>query len=381
MSGNNIKKYDYIDALRGVAIALVVLVHASQSVKPLSDVLMRIMAEGARGVQLFYIASAITLCMSWSARRKDDLRPVRDFYLRRIFRIAPMFYLAIVLFLFLNGAVASYFAPNGISWWFVPVTALFLHGFHPETINSVVPGGWSVAVEMTFYLIFPLLVRIEKLKYLLLLLAVSLLLQKVNAPIAGLVFQYEPAQRYLIDVFAFYNFISQFPVFVMGLITYRYLAEQRKVDAKTVMVALAVFFVLSIEFWHPQQAFVQSHVIAGAIFAIFSIFLARKPISLLVNPLMVLLGKLSFSMYLVHIAILKLLSGTRIPTAMGEGDVNSVLFFLFVLSITAVVSWVTYNVIEKPGIALGRRLIERLEAKHASELLISNATKMNDSRQ
>ncbi|MEG0634838.1 MAG: acyltransferase, partial [Pseudomonas sp.] len=330
MSGNNIKKYDYIDALRGVAIALVVLVHASQSVKPLSDVLMRIMAEGARGVQLFYIASAITLCMSWSARRKDDLRPVRDFYLRRIFRIAPMFYLAIVLFLFLNGAVASYFAPNGISWWFVPVTALFLHGFHPETINSVVPGGWSVAVEMTFYLIFPLLVRIEKLKYLLLLLAVSLLLQKVNAPIAGLVFQYEPAQRYLIDVFAFYNFISQFPVFVMGLITYRYLAEQRKVDAKTVMVALAVFFVLSIEFWHPQQAFVQSHVIAGAIFAIFSIFLARKPISLLVNPLMVLLGKLSFSMYLVHIAILKLLSGTRIPTAMGEGDVNSVLFFLFV---------------------------------------------------
>lgn len=93
MSGNNIKKYDYIDALRGIAIALVVLVHASQSVKPLSDVLMRVMTEGARGVQLFYIASAITLCMSWSARREGDLRPVRDFYLRRIFRIAPMFYL------------------------------------------------------------------------------------------------------------------------------------------------------------------------------------------------------------------------------------------------------------------------------------------------
>jgi peptidoglycan/LPS O-acetylase OafA/YrhL len=218
MSGNNIKKYDYIDALRGIAIALVVIVHASQSVKPLSDVLMRVMTEGARGVQLFYIASAITLCMSWSARREGDLRPVRDFYLRRIFRIAPMFYLAIALFLFLNGTAASYFAPNGISWWFVPVTALFLHGFHPETINSVVPGGWSVAVEMTFYLIFPLLVRIEKLKYLFLLLAAALLLQKANAPVASLIFQYEPAQEYLIDVFAFYNFIAQFPVFESPLV-------------------------------------------------------------------------------------------------------------------------------------------------------------------
>ncbi len=381
MSGNNIKKYDYIDALRGIAIALVVLVHASQSVKPLSDVLMRVMTEGARGVQLFYIASAITLCMSWSARREGDLRPVRDFYLRRIFRIAPMFYLAIALFLFLNGTAASYFAPNGISWWFVPATALFLHGFHPETINSVVPGGWSVAVEMTFYLIFPLLVRIEKLKYLFLLLAAALLLQKANAPVASLIFQYEPAQEYLIDVFAFYNFIAQFPVFVIGLITYRYLAAQWRVDAKVVMLASAAFFVLSIEFWRPQQTFVPSHVVAGAIFAIFSIFLARKPIYLLVNPLTVLLGKLSFSMYLVHIAILKLLSGTRIPAAMGEGNLNSVLFFLFVLAITAVVSRMTYSVIEKPGIALGRRLIEKLEARHASELLVCNATKLNDSRQ
>ena len=34
-------------------------------------------------------------------------------------------------------------------------TAFFLHGLHPEAINSVIPGGWSIAVEMTFYLFFP----------------------------------------------------------------------------------------------------------------------------------------------------------------------------------------------------------------------------------
>jgi peptidoglycan/LPS O-acetylase OafA/YrhL len=37
------------------------------------------------------------------------------------------------------------------------MTAAFLHGLHPETITSVVPGGWSVADEVLFYCIFPLL--------------------------------------------------------------------------------------------------------------------------------------------------------------------------------------------------------------------------------
>ncbi|MNJ60197.1 Acyltransferase family protein [compost metagenome] len=170
-------------------------------------------------------------------------------------------------------------------------------------------------------------------------------------------------------------------MFVIGLITYRFLATTRQVDARLVAFASAVFLVLAFEFWNPHQTFVPSHVVAGAIFAIFSVFLARKPIALLVNPLTVLLGKLSFSMYLVHIAILKLLSGTKIPAAMGEGDVNSVLFFLFVLAVTAVVSWVTYNTIEKPGVAMGRRLIERLEAGRAAELLATSPTKLKNSSQ
>ena len=40
------------------------------------------------------------------------------------------------------------------------LTALFLHGWHPETINSVVPGGWSIAAETSFYLLLPLLFRL-----------------------------------------------------------------------------------------------------------------------------------------------------------------------------------------------------------------------------
>ena len=66
----SIKNYDFIDSLRGFAVLGVVLVHSSQWVAPVSEVLQNIASQGARGVQLFYIASALTLCLSMRERGK-----------------------------------------------------------------------------------------------------------------------------------------------------------------------------------------------------------------------------------------------------------------------------------------------------------------------
>jgi peptidoglycan/LPS O-acetylase OafA/YrhL len=35
--------------------------------------------------------------------------------------------------------------------------------WHPNSINSVVPGSWSIAAEMTFYLVFPALAALVEL--------------------------------------------------------------------------------------------------------------------------------------------------------------------------------------------------------------------------
>src|SRR5208283_2381124 len=139
------RKYDFIDSLRGYAILGVLLVHSTQFVTPTSSILQLIATSGSRGVQLFYIASALTLCMSWQFRSTHEIYPIRNFFLRRFFRIAPMFYIAIIYYVFFNAVSPRYFALNGIPWWSILLTALFLHGFHPDAINSVVPGGWSVA--------------------------------------------------------------------------------------------------------------------------------------------------------------------------------------------------------------------------------------------
>src|SRR5260370_37451670 len=42
------------------------------------------------------------------------------------------------------------------------MTGLFIHGWLPDTITSIVPGGWSVADEVMFYAVFPLLMLLWK---------------------------------------------------------------------------------------------------------------------------------------------------------------------------------------------------------------------------
>lgn len=368
----DIKKWDFIDALRGLAILGVVLVHSSLTVAPASSLLLWFMVEGSRGVQLFYVASALTLCMSWTSRSAYEISPARNFYIRRFFRIAPMFYIAILTYIFINGFSPTYWAPNGISWWFIPITAVFLHGFHPETITSVVPGGWSIAVEMSFYFILPfLLPYIKSIKSCLFFLFISLLLSCLNLLIVPHIFSYPENQQYLIKDFVFLNFFGQLPVFITGILGYLVLRE--KYPRRQIAIAgVPIFIILLLSFLYPafgmkshymvEKMFkMPHHFIAGGLFTVFAILLANWPEKLFVNRITTLLGKLSFSMYLTHFAILRFFTGIGFDSIFPKSNLASLLHFLCVVIATAVVSYIFYKIIETPGIALGKRFICKLE--------------------
>jgi peptidoglycan/LPS O-acetylase OafA/YrhL len=81
-------RLSYIDALRGSAILGGRVVHCGGQVPSM----MPATAWGARGAQLFFVMSALTLMASWS-RSNDGAAP---FHVRRLFRIAPMFWLALI---------------------------------------------------------------------------------------------------------------------------------------------------------------------------------------------------------------------------------------------------------------------------------------------
>src|SRR6187402_3310869 len=142
-------KYAYIDATRGLAILLVIATHHLQAVAttyPLTD-LGRSLSDFCRlGVQLFFVASAYTLCLSMD-RRSDELHPLLAFYIRRFFRIAPLYYLAVLLYALIGRGT---YTPLSIG-----SNILFFHGFVKSAFNDVVPGGWSISAEMIFYLWFP----------------------------------------------------------------------------------------------------------------------------------------------------------------------------------------------------------------------------------
>ena len=97
------KKFDYIDALRGITILLVLLHHMPQEWQSMQVYLGEslftaydaLITYSAHGVQLFYIVSAFTLYHSLFSRKESFARI--KFFPRRFFRIAPLLYFYLVL--------------------------------------------------------------------------------------------------------------------------------------------------------------------------------------------------------------------------------------------------------------------------------------------
>ncbi|MEY4511388.1 MAG: hypothetical protein RLZZ450_3510 [Pseudomonadota bacterium] len=318
-----VRRYDFVDALRGYAIFGVVAVHASAVVSPATPSLLRAYQAGAHGVQLFFVASALTLCMSWEARASSEQTPIRNFYLRRLFRILPMFQVAVASYVLLDGMGPRYWAPDGVRWWDVALTALCLHGFHPETINAVVPGGWSVADEMIFYLLLPVLLRIvpslasRVWLWLLSLIATTLLALVLTAKLLP---DYPPERQYLFLNFLNLNFVGQFPVFAVGLVAYAlYLRPGALPRALGLLGTFAYLVAWAVGPTDPRlTVLLDLPRIAAIGLACFALMISRWPSRVLTHPAVVWLGRLSYSIYLVHFALLELLTALGVERWRGS---------------------------------------------------------------
>ncbi len=150
-----------LDAVRGLAVLLVIMLHASDKYPALH--LQALFRNGWMGVDLFFVLSGF-LITGILIDAKNSKEYFKNFYARRCLRIWPLYY-SVLLFMFVlipllrPSEAAVIFEKRSSPWWAYP---LFLQNFLvPVPTMATGPLGvtWSLAIEEQFYLIWPLVVR------------------------------------------------------------------------------------------------------------------------------------------------------------------------------------------------------------------------------
>ena len=146
-----------LDALRGFAALSIFIFHFfglyptkwPSSLAPLDRI---VVSYFGLGVPLFFALSGLSLYIGFF-RQRISTNFLRSFFIRRFCRIVPLFYAAVIM-------SVAIFQSRGARQPLedILITASLLFGLIPGRHESIVSAGWSVGVEVLFYLAFPLIV-------------------------------------------------------------------------------------------------------------------------------------------------------------------------------------------------------------------------------
>jgi peptidoglycan/LPS O-acetylase OafA/YrhL len=168
-----------LDGLRGLAVLLVIAFHFLNNQYGTTDIthlnrvekiLMKSTYFGWCGVDLFFVLSGF-LIGSILLKNRGAENYFKTFYIRRFFRIVPIYYVLLLIYIVLlhtrlfvpDAYIFEKPLPIGYYFLFLQNFLMSAHGhFGPEALTPT----WSLAVEEQFYLITPLIVFFLRPKYL-----------------------------------------------------------------------------------------------------------------------------------------------------------------------------------------------------------------------
>jgi peptidoglycan/LPS O-acetylase OafA/YrhL len=161
---------------------------------------------------------------------------------------------------------------------------------------------------------------------------------------------------------------NQMPVFALGILMFFLVSEEHGDCDRTAIrpLPLVISAVLLIAQFALGIQALPPHVMCGVAFVALGIALGKRQFAVLVNPVFVHLGKVSFSMYVVHFAVLHWLAtfggGDYLPVTDSYSAMINYLIRLCILTpITVAVATMFYWLVEKPTQRIGRKLVAVLE--------------------
>ncbi|MBY0231562.1 MAG: acyltransferase [Gemmataceae bacterium] len=346
-------KHPLFDPLRGVAALWVVVYHLQAGSPAVQNVplVSAVAGAGFLGVPMFFVISGF--CLAAAARRSiDEGKPASDFMARRLWRIFPPFWCSAVLAAFLVPG----FSPGFLGWLGVLTLGNIFDPSHERVLDRFKELNgpyWSLAIEVQFYAVVALALLFRRRCFAVLAGATALSQAAYLSPA-------------LLKSGAFLAFWLPFG---LGLALHEALrlgwtpdrlGVRLRVGGVVALIALMLAVTLRGGWgygFHPSGLTKGlPNVVAFA--GLFTAFLwlahdydfAKRAPGWIAGPAL-LMGAMSYSIYLVHEPVQVLLQSALRPWLGG----SAVLFGAGVLAFTLLPCWVFYLLCERPFISTPKK--------------------------
>lgn len=365
-------KLPWLDGLRGIAALWVLLSHVL-ILSGADATQWPIISQGALAVDLFMMLSGFLMAHHYIFKQTSE--PITHpttwllFWIRRIFRIAPLYYLALAAALAAGPTIGDFrnligqawpqtitapqrYTDNSISNLLMHVS--FVFGMLPDYSFRTALPDWSIGLEMQFYLAFPflmLLMRSHPLWIGCLLIVACTALQWLARPFfaAFPMPAFLPMKLYMF-VLGIWVAMSRgrnmrralvVSILVCGLMIFR----ERNLEAGGRVLVVLAFY------WLMDDGSLSRPEVVKWLLSRFRTILSSR--------LAVFAGDTSYALYLVHLLILVPISGSLVMQSwyMQLGPtVRFALCTAIVAPSSYVVAKLAHRLIEIPGIQLGKHI-------------------------
>jgi peptidoglycan/LPS O-acetylase OafA/YrhL len=375
-----------LESLRGIACTLVAFYHLDAYVcgtegkaglvaSPLSAFIL----AGHAGVNMFFVLSAFLLSIPFLIEASGG-KPVmrRSYYVRRALRILPLYYVAVVVGTILSATKWADLLVGVPHLFFLNATTRF----YTSGLMPYRGVWWTLATEMQFYVLLPLLpmfLRTRRGRWL----GVSALTVYALAYVSYL-YGGIRMKTILGEILLGLSLFGHAPLFLFGIAgawTYLHYGGRirhwmlRSAVMRSGGADLALFLTVATlgyvlrwaafrGFWGveggaPAHAW---HLIDGGLWTVIVLLMLLAPLrtkGLFSNRIMVRLGILSYSIYLWHYTIFKfgIDAFRRIHPPAGPGwDPATLGAAAALCGLCVIVSTLTYRFIEQPFLAIKQRV-------------------------